>query len=168
MDLPAEAKSNIAGYRAFPFATLRVAMFGVPPFGFITPFAPLIPQRPPLAVAPTSANAFHYISLCKLSIASSSSFIVFEWSFFLLLDFPVTKNSTDVFKASAIVTACSAFGSLSLLIHDCNVELLKLEYDASSITKHMVHHYLIMSLKKQLTYKQFYLYFSLVKFNKSV
>ena len=122
MDLPAEAKSNIAGYRAFPFATLRVAnMFGVPPFGFITPFAPLIPQRPPLAVAPTSANAFHYISLCKLSIASSSSFIVFEWSFFLLLDFPVTKNSTDVFKASAIVTACSAFGSLSLLIHDCNV-----------------------------------------------
>ena len=58
MDLPAEAKSNIAGYRAFPFTTFRVAMFGVPPFGFITPFAPLIPQRPPLAVAPTSANAF--------------------------------------------------------------------------------------------------------------
>ena len=121
MDLPAEAQSNIAGYRAFPFATLRVAMFGVPPFGSIAPFAPLISQRPPLSVAPTSANAFHYISLCKLSIASSSSFIVFEWSFFLLLDFPVTKNSTDVFKASAIVTACSAFGSLSLLIHDCNV-----------------------------------------------
>ena len=61
MDLPAEAQSNIAGYRAFPFATLRVAMFGVPPFGFITPFAPLIPQRPPLAVAPTSANAFHSV-----------------------------------------------------------------------------------------------------------
>lgn len=61
MDLSAEAQSNIAGYRAFPFATLRVAMFGVPPFGSIAPFAPLISQRPPLAVAPTSANAFHSV-----------------------------------------------------------------------------------------------------------
>ena len=66
-------------------------------------------------------SKFYCISFCKFSIACSSSFTVFEWSFFLLLDFPVTKNSTEVLRASAILTACSAFGSLSRFIHDCNV-----------------------------------------------
>lgn len=54
-------------------------------------------------------------------MACSRSAMVFELSFLKFKSFFVTRYSTEVFKTRAIFTACSALGSLSFVIHDCNV-----------------------------------------------
>ncbi len=54
-------------------------------------------------------------------MAVSRRVMVLEWSGLGVVLVPVTRNSTEVFNASAILTACSALGSLLRFIHDCKV-----------------------------------------------